>query len=90
MAKKREFASDSDVSRFISRKKNPVDTQDTTTRQQVTIYPDKNLLDNVKILAKVKDVNLNSMILALIRKAMNNEQYQKIIHAYIQMKELTL
>lgn len=90
MAKKREFASDSDVSRFISRKKNPVDTQDTNTRQQVTIYPDKNLLDNVKILAKVKDVNLNSMILALIRKAMNNEQYQKIIHAYIQMKELTL
>ena len=90
MAKKRDFASDSDFSRFISRKKNPVDTQDTNTRQQVTIYPDKNLLDNVKILAKVNDVNLNSMILALIREAINNEQYQKIIHAYVQMKELTL
>lgn len=90
MAKKRNFASDSDVSRFISRKKKPVEAQDTKTRQQVTIYPDKDLLDNVKILAKVKDLNLNSMILTLIREAMNNEQYQKIIHAYLQMKELTL
>ena len=90
MAKKRNFASDSDVSRLISRKKNPVEAQDTKTRQQVTIYPDKDLLDNVKILAKVKDLNLNSMILTLIREAMNNEQYQKIIHAYLQMKELTL
>jgi|GEM_PF-4010774 len=90
MAKKRDFASDSDVSRFISRKKNPVDTQDINTRQQVTIYPDKDLLDNVKILAKVKDLNLNSMLLTLIREAMANEQYQKIIHAYLQMKETTL
>lgn len=90
MAKKRDFASDSDVSRFISRKKNPVDTQDKNTRQQVTIYPDKDLLDNVKILAKVKDLNLNSMLLTLIREAMDNEQYQKIIHAYLQMKETTL
>ena len=90
MAKKRDFASDSDVSRFISRKKNPVDTQDKNTRQQVTIYPDKDLLDNVKILAKVKDLNLNSMLLTLIREAMANEQYQKIIHAYLQMKETTL
>ena len=90
MAKKRDFASDSDVSRFISRKKNPVDTQDTNTRQQVTIYPDKDLLDNVKILAKVKDLNLNSMLLTLIREAMANEQYQKIIHASLQMKEATL
>ena len=90
MAKKRDFASDSDVSRFISRKKNTFDTQDTNTRQQVTIYPDKDMLDNVKILAKVNDVNLNSMLLTLIREAMANEQYQKIIHAYLQMKEATL
>lgn len=90
MAKKRDFASDSDVSRFISRKKNPVDTQDKNTKQQVTIYPNKDLLDNIKILAKVKDLNLNSMLLTLIREAMDNEQYQKIIHAYLQMKETTL
>ena len=90
MAKKRDFASDSDVSRFISRKKNTAEAQNTNTRQQVTIYPDKDLLDNVKILAKVKDLNLNSMILALIWEAMTKEEYQKIIHAYIQMKELTL
>lgn len=90
MAKKRDFASDFDVSRFISRKKNSVEAQDTKTRQQRNIYPDKDVLDSVKILAKVKDVNLNSMLLALIREAMTNEQYQKIIHAYIQMKELTL
>lgn len=90
MAKKREFASDSDVSRFISRKHNPTEATPTKVRQQVTIYPDKDELENVKILAKVKDVNLNSMILALIREAMANEQYQKIIHAYLQMKDATL
>lgn len=33
MAKKRDFASDFDVSRFISRKKNSVEAQDTKTRQ---------------------------------------------------------
>ena len=91
MAKKRYFASDSDVSRFISCKKNTISTQDLKTRQQVTYLSQiRNMLDNVKILAKVNDVNLNSMLLALIREAINNEQYQKIIHAYVQMKELTL
>lgn len=90
MAKKREFASDSDVSRFISRKQNPADTQATKTRQQVTIYPDKDLLDNVKIIAKVKDLNLNSMLIALISEAIAREDYQKIIRAYLQMKEIAL
>ena len=90
MTKKRAFASDSDVSRFISRKKNPVEAQDTKTRQQVTIYPDKDVLDNIKILAKVKDLNLNSMLLTLINEALNNEDYKKIIRAYVQMKEATL
>ena len=32
-------------------KKNLVEAQDTNTRKQVTIYSDKDLLDNVKILA---------------------------------------
>ena len=90
MTKKGAFASDSDVSRFISRKKNPVEAQDTKTRQQVTIYPDKDVLDNIKILAKVKDLNLNSMLLTLINEALNNEDYKKIIRAYVQMKEATL
>ncbi len=36
MAKKRDFASVSDVSRFISRKKNTINAQDLKTRQQVT------------------------------------------------------
>ena len=90
MAKKREFASDSDVSRFISRKQNPVEATSTKERHQVTIYPNKDVLENVKILAKVKDLNLNSMLLTLIREAMANEEYQKIIHAYLQMKEATL
>ena len=90
MAKKRDFASDSDVSRFISRKQKNTEGMTTKERQQVTIYPDKDVLEHVKILAKVKDLNLNSMFLALIREAMDNEQYQKIIHAYLQMKEATL
>ena len=90
MAKKRAFASDSDVSRFISRKQNPAEAMPTKERQQVTIYPNKDELEHVKILAKVKDLNLNSMLLALIREAMANEEYQKIIHAYLQMKEATL
>ncbi len=90
MAKKRDFASDSDVSRFISRKQKPTESMPSKERQQVTIYPNKDELENVKILAKVKDLNHNSMFLALIREAMDNEQYQKIIHAYLQMKETTL
>ncbi len=36
--------------------------------------------------AKVKDLNLNSMLLALIREALDNEDYKKIIRAYIQIK----
>ena len=73
MAKKRAFASDSDVSRFISRKQNPTEARPTKGGQQVTIYP-----------------NLNSMLLALTREAMDNEQYQKFIHAYFQRKKATL
>ena len=90
MAKKRAFASDSDVSRFISRKQTPDEAISTKERQQVTIYPNKNVLEHVKILAKVKDLNLNSMFLALIREAMANEDYQKILHAYLQIREATL
>ena len=86
MAKKREFASDSDVSRFISRKQNP----DERERVQVTIYPDKGELEEVKILAKVKDKNLNAMILDLMREAMEKEEYRKIVRAYEKMKEMML
>ena len=87
MAKKREFASDSDVSRFISRKQNPDDVRE---RVQVTIYPDKGELEEVKILAKVKDKNLNAMILDLMREAMEKEEYRKIVKAYEKMKEMML
>ena len=87
MAKKREFASDSDVSRFISRKQNPDDVRE---RIQVTIYPDKDELEEVKILAKVKDKNLNAMILDLMREAMEKEEYRKIVRAYEKMKEMML
>ena len=87
MAKKREFASDSDVSRFISRKQNPDDVRE---RVQVTIYPDKGELEEVKILAKVKDKNLNAMILDLLKEAMEKEEYRKIVRAYEKMKEMML
>ena len=87
MAKKREFASDSDVSRFISRKQNPDDVRE---RVQVTIYPDKDELEEVKILAKVKDKNLNAMILDLLKEAMEKEEYRKIVRAYEKMKEMML
>ena len=83
-------AYDSDISRFTSRKQNHTEAIFTKERQQVTIYPNKGELEHIKILAKVKDLTLNSMLLALIREAMDNEQYQKIIHAYLQMKEATL
>ena len=65
MAKKREFASDSDASKFITRKQNP-DISYEEKRQQFTIYPDKDLLEQVKILSKLKDMNLNNMFLKLI------------------------
>ena len=87
MAKKREFASDSDVSRFISRKQNPDDVRE---RVQVTIYPDKDELEEVKILAKVKDKNLNAMILDLMREVMQKEEYRKIVRAYEKMKEMMM
>ena len=87
MAKKREFASDSDVSRFISRKQNPDDVRE---RVQVTIYPDKDELEEVKILAKVKDKNLNAMILDLMREVMQKEEFRKIVRAYEKMKEMMM
>lgn len=83
MAKKREFASDSDVSKFITRKQNP---EYEKIRQQFTIYPDKDLLEQVKILSKLKDMNLNNMFLRLIDESLKNEEYQKLIQAYKQIK----
>ena len=82
MVKKREFASDSDVSRFITRKQNPEYEE---KRQQFTIYPDKDLLEQVKILSKLKDVNVNNMFLQLANEALNNAEYQKLIQAYRQI-----
>jgi len=96
MAKKREFASDSDVSRFISKKQSQVDgageeleveNDKQGKRQQFTIYPDKNDMDQVKIIAKLRDVNLNTMLLQLIRESLAKEEYQKAIRAYKQLQE---
>ena len=91
MAKKREFASDSDVSRFISGKlkaaEKPVARAAEKEKTQVTIYPYKEDLEKVKIVAKVKDKNLNGMLLSLIKEAMEKEEYQKIIQAYEQMRK---
>ena len=44
----------------------------------------------MKILAKVKDKNLNAMILDLMREAMEKEEYRKIVRAYEKMKEMML
>ena len=82
MAKKREFVSDSDVSRFISRKKFEIDEPDTPDRVQFTIYPTQEDLEQVKTLAKINDVNINSMFLRLIREALINPEYQSAINAY--------
>lgn len=93
MAKKREFASDSDISRFITKKQNQADgvveeiEVEKDKRQQFTIYPDKNDMDQVKIIAKLRDVNLNTMFLQLIRESLEREEYQKAIRAYKQLQE---
>ena len=93
MAKKREFASDSDISRFITKKQNQADgvveeiEVEKDKRQQFTIYPDKNDMDQVKIIAKLRDVNLNTMFLQLIRESLEKEEYQKAIRAYRQLQE---
>ena len=87
MAKKREFASDSDVSRFISGKLKAAERPVEKEKTQVTIYPEKDDLERVKIVAKVKDQNLNGMLLSLIKEALEKEEYQKIIRAYEQMRE---
>ncbi len=83
MAKKREFASDAEVSRFISRKK--FHDQERPERLQFTIYPTAEDIEQVKVLAKVKDTNVNAMFLRLVREALNNEEYQKAIKAYKQL-----
>lgn len=87
MAKKREFASDSDVSRFISGKLKAAERPTEKEKAQVTIYPDKDDLERVKIVAKVKDKNLNGMLLSLIKEALEKEEYQKIIQAYERMRK---
>ena len=87
MAKKREFASDSDVSRFITRKQNHEDEHE-DKRQQFTIYPDKDLLEQVKILSKLKDISMNNVFINLVQESLKNEEYQKLIKTYQQMKEL--
>lgn len=93
MAKKREFASDSDISRFITKKQSQVDgvneelEVEKDKRQQFTIYPDKNDMDQVKIIAKLRDVNLNTMFIQLIRESLAKEEYQKAICAYKQLQE---
>ena len=83
MAKKREFASDAEVSRFISRKKFP--EQERPERLQFTIYPTDEDMEQVKVLAKVKDTNVNAMFLRLVREALCNSEYQKAIQAYRQL-----
>ena len=83
MAKKREFASDAEVSRFISRKKFP--EQERAERLQFTIYPTAGDIEQVKVLAKLKDTNVNAMFLRLIREALDNADYQKAIQAYKQL-----
>lgn len=88
MAKKREFASDSDVSRFITRKQNHSEEEYTEKRQQFTIYPDKELLEQVKILAKIQDTSMNDIILKLLQEALTKPDYQKLITVYQQMKAL--
>ena len=84
MAKKREFASDSDVSRFISRKKFPAD-EPQKQKLQFTIYPTQEDIEQVKILAKIHDTNINAMFMRLVREALNNDEYQSAIQAYRQL-----
>ncbi len=42
-------------------------------------------LEQVKILAKIKDVDVNKMFLQLVREALNNEEYQTAIQSYRQL-----
>lgn len=80
MAKKRTFVSDTDVSRFISRKKFPAD--EPPQKLQFTIYPTQEDIEQVKTLAKIHDTNVNAMFLRLVREALNNNEYQSAIQAY--------
>ena len=78
MAKKREFAVDSDVSMFISRKPKEY--------VKYTIYPEAEVLEDVIILSKINDVNPSKMFLKLIGEALEKENYRKGIEAYKAMK----
>ena len=87
MAKKREFASDSDVSKFITKRQNRIDEEEYITKHlSVTLYPDKDTLEQVKILSKMKDKSLSSMFLELVKDSLKNDEHQKIIGLYQQIK----
>ena len=89
MAKKREFASDSDISKFITKKQNHSDDEEyITKRLSVTLYPDKKTLEQVKILSQMKGQSLTSMFLELVKNSLQTDEYQKIINAYKQITNL--
>ena len=56
------------------------------THVQFTIYPENELIGAVKILAKVYDLNVNSMFIKLINEALDSPKHQKVIRAYMSMK----
>jgi len=93
MAKKREFASDSDVSMFITQKREtPIEKAEKNEdslnkRKQFTIYVENDIMEQIKILAKLHDTNLNSIALELIKEALYKEEHQRGIQAYMRMKE---
>ena len=92
MAKKREFASDSDVSMFITQReispeKDEKSAYSVNKRRQFSIYIENDIMEQIKILAKLHDRNLNSMALELIKEALYTEEHQRGIQAYMKMKE---
>ena len=85
MTKKREFASDSDVSKFISKKQNTTRVVE-NKKKGFSIYPNPDIIAQVKILAKINDKTANDIFLQLIEEALSKEQYQRQIQIFKQMQ----
>ncbi len=85
MVKKRDFASDSDIADFISKKQKP-QKEIEAKKSRFSIYPEPHVLAQVKILAKVHDITVNDCFLKLIDEALSNERYQWQIQSFKQMQ----
>ena len=85
--KQEENSTSTDVSEFTSDRKAYISQKSyKESHIQFTIYPENELLDEVKILSKVYDLNMNATFMKLINEALESRKHQRAIRAYMNMR----